>query len=184
MRRSGRRFFSSLSGAGLYLTALALGQYLGSMGIPYGWVSFVGERGSTEVLVAESVFLALPVFLVSLLWSWWTVRPWGGARNPHTAWCVGGAVIAAIAALLAGVVMFSIDPPGYEVPVSYMLLRASQAPLWGVQNTIAAFGGLALAVFAVEQYLRRHPPRRSRNRVYKPNTALGPIPSSLIKPPR
>lgn len=181
MRRSGRRFFSSLSGAGLYLTAQALGQYLGVLGIPHSWVSFLGPRGSLNVQVAEAMILALPVFLISLAWAWFTVRPWGGARNPHTAWCVGGTVIAAVGSLLLGVVSFSLNPPGYEVPVSYMLLRASQAPLWGVQNSIAALAGLALAVLAIERQMRRRPPSASRSRVYRPRAALGPVPMAGSK---
>lgn len=183
MRRSGRRFFSSLAGAGLYLTAQALGQYLGAIGVPHSWVSFLGARGSLNVQIGEALILALPVFLISLVWAWLTVRPWGGARNPHTAWCVGGTIIAAVGSLLVGVVMFSLNPPGYEVPVSYMLLRASQAPLWGVQNSLAAIAGLALAVLAVERYMRKHP-GRSRSRTYKARTALGPIPTAGGKPPR
>lgn len=177
MRRSGRRFFSSLSGAGLYLTAQALGQYLGTLGVPPAWLSFLGERNSLNVQIAEAVILALPVFLVCLIWAWLTVRPWGGARQPHTAWCVGGFVLAAIGSLLLGVISFSLNPPGYEVPVSYMLLRASQAPLWGVQNSLAAFAGLALAVVGVNRYARKHP--RHGSRTYKSMTALGPIPSAV-----
>ncbi|MDI4635387.1 hypothetical protein J7U46_20150 [Pelomonas sp. V22] len=181
MRRSGRRFFSSLAGAGLYLTAQALGQYLGALGIPHSWVSFLGVRGSLGVQVGEALILALPVLLVSLTWAWLTVRPWGGARHPHTAWCVGGCVIAAVGSLLAGVVSFSLNPPGYEVPVSYMLLRYSQAPLWGVQNSLAAFAGLTLAVLAVNRYMRRHS-SRTRSPIYRPGRALGPVPTSSGKP--
>lgn len=177
MRRSGRRFFSSLAGVGLYLTAQALGQYLGALGISHSWVSFLGARGSLNVQIAEAVILAIPVFLVSLVWAWLTVRPWGGARHPHTAWCVGGCVIAAVGSLLVGVISFSLNPPGYEVPVSYMLLRYSQAPLWGVQNSLAAFAGLALAVVGVNRYTRKH--ARHGSRTYKSMTALGPIPSSV-----
>lgn len=181
MRRSGRRFFSSLAGAGLYLTAQALGQYLGALGIPHSWVSFLGARGSLNVQIAEAVILALPVFLASLTWAWLTVRPWGGARHPHTAWCVGGCVIAAVGSLLVGVISFSLNPPGYEVPVSYMLMRSSQAPLWGLQNSLAAFAGLALAVLAINRYMRRHP-SSSRSRIYRPGRALGPVPTPGGKP--
>ncbi|MEH0167280.1 hypothetical protein [Roseateles microcysteis] len=179
MRRSGRRFFSFVSGAGLYLAAMMLGQYLGSIGVPHSWTSMFGSRGSAEVRVAEAFIFALPVFLICLVWAWLTVRPWGGARTPHTAWCVGGTMVAAAGTLLAGVMMFSLKPPGYEVPVTYMLFRSSQAPLWGVQNTLAAFAGLSLAVFAVARYMRRHPPVRSRrSQAFKPATALGPVPRS------
>ncbi|MDM4766222.1 hypothetical protein [Pelomonas sp. SE-A7] len=180
MRRSGRRLVSLFSGVGLYLAAQAMGQYLGRNGVPRSWVTLFGARGSLSVQIAEALILALPVFAFCLVWAWLTVRPWGRARHAHTAWCVAGVGLGVVGWLLFGVIRFALNPPASEVPVSYMLMRYSQAPLFGAQFSLAALLGLALAAWGVDRYLRKHPPRRSRRHDmgFKAPEALGPISTS------
>lgn len=140
-----RRFGALVSGLLLYFVVMLVVLQLAQLPSPSSLFAPLGLRPGLPVELAGAVLLALPVLLLALPWSYLTLRPQQRrGRQPFTAWCVTGLLIAWLGWLIYGLISASQSSSLTELPLHTLLLSSRTPPLWGVLNALAALLGVAL----------------------------------------
>ncbi len=88
---------------------------------------------------------ALPVYLLSLVWSYITVRPLRRGSKPTTTWCFTGLLLGWLAAVLFGLLDASNQAMLGRMTTTELLLVSGLPPFWGLLNFAAAVLGVLLA---------------------------------------
>jgi MFS family permease len=153
-RRDSRGLTSLCSGLLMYGVCWAVAWLLADINLPADmFPHHLLSRGSVGTVLGEAGAIALLLFVIALVWSYFTVRSPKLGRRPTTAWCLAGLGLAWFAWLLIGVFQSSDIEAVGEQSLSVMLFSATQPPLWGLLNSIALLLGLGLAgVLATKQY--------------------------------
>lgn len=154
-RKDPRSLTSLCSGLLLYAVCWALAWLLADIRLPTEvFPHHIMSRGSLGVVLAEAGAIALLLFVIALVWSYFTIRSPKLGRRPTTAWCLTGLGLAWFVWLLIGVLILSdLEAADAQSSLSALLFSATQPPLWGLLNTVALLLGASLAgVLAARQY--------------------------------
>jgi len=140
-----RRLAAFISGLMLYSVAMLISGALAELHLPREYFKVFGPEGSHAQLLGEACVYALPIFLLTLGWSYFVLRPLRRGSRPTTAWCLGGLGLAWLGWLFYGVVRLSEAPVPGDDSVAVMLLSSLEPPLWGALNGLAALCGVLIA---------------------------------------
>lgn len=139
-----RRLGALVSGLLLYFVVMLVVLQLGQLPSPATLLAPLGLHAGLPVELAGALMLALPVLLLALPWSYFTLRPQRRGRYPATGWCVAGLVLAWLGWLIYGLIRVSQSSLLDELPLHQLLLSSRVPPLWGGLNALAALLGVAL----------------------------------------
>jgi len=144
---------------------MGLSSLLADLRLPQEAYAALGGRNSTLVQFCEAFAIALVLLLLSLVWSYVTVRPPRKSRHTTTSWLLSGIGLAWLGWLIYGVFYFALHPRNYSQGMGALLLSSAAPPLWGLLNIVAVVSGAVLAGVLA----RKFNPRNSRR--YGSNSA-------------
>ena len=150
-----RRLTALCSGLLMYGVCWALAWLLADIHLPGDvFPHAILSRGSLLSVLSEAGGIALLLFAIALVWSYFTVRSIKRGKRPTTGWCIAGLGLAWFAGLLIGVFSLSGAEHIGEQSIGILLLSATQPPLWGLLNTLALLMGATVAGILAGKHYR------------------------------
>ena len=146
--RSVRRAGAFASGVLLYCAVIGASATLSEFGLPQAIQTWLGGRTSVTAVVTEALLIALLMLLLTLCWTYLTIRPAGALRRgqrPTTPWCLGGIACGWLGWMLFGAMHFALNANAYSQPLLNLLLSSTAPPLWGCLNIVGVAAGAMLA---------------------------------------
>jgi len=161
--RTARKITAFASGALLYSAGVAAAAKMAGTGLPRHWYAAMGGRNSVPVMLGEALGIALLLFLVAVVWVFFTLRPKARRQKPYLGWCFGGIGLAWVGWLIYGAFYFALNPKTYSQPLPSLLLSSNAAPLFGVFNIFGVVAGAWLAGWLALRVHSHLPRSRSRD---------------------
>ena len=139
------RLICFVSGLALYNFVVYVGGFLSAIQIPKQYFTWFGEHKVLALFLVEAAVVALPVFLLCLLWSYVTIRGMGRSSRQATLCTLGGLVLAWLGWFAYSAVSLASNPEPNQLPLQSLLFALLVPPVWGILNLVAPPAGVVVA---------------------------------------